>query len=355
MSIISETTSAPSEKVHFSIVMPIRNEEESVGRALQALADVDYPQDKIEIIVVDGCSTDRSASIIQKWAANHQNIKLLKNPKKLSSSGRNIGVKESRGDAVVFIEGHCFVHADFLEAASDYLQRTDAGCLGRPITLCFDANNGTQTSISLARSSPLGHSLTSHVYRNRYEGYVDPTSVATIYRRPVFEKVGLFDERFDACEDLEFNYRVKRAGITCFFGSNMQADYASRPTFRGLFRQLTRYGHGRLRFLVKHPKAISLSTLMPPLFVLCWLSLPTIYFVSSFLFYCVGIVLGAYLLAIGGVSGSLAVSRRKANFFLLILSFFLIHFAIGFGFLRGALLALLRKELSELNSATQET
>lgn len=327
------------KNVDFSIIMPSRNEQKWIARALQALVNLDYPQDRIEIIVVDGCSTDGSTSIVQKWAGKHANIRLLNNPKRLSSSARNIGVRNSSGDVIVFIEGHCFVHKDFLKGAGNYLHRTGADCLGRPITLCFDQHSKTQAAISLARYSPLGHSLTSKVYRNGSEGYVDPTSVATIYRRSVFERVGLFDERFDACEDLEFNHRVKEAGIRCFFGLQMRADYVSRPTFRELFRQLSRYGYGRFKFLLKHPKAISLNIMIPPLFVLSWLSLPIVYFIGSFVPHLVLIAIGVYWLLIAGFSGWMALSRRKANFFLLALSFFVIHFALGFGFLRGCALA----------------
>jgi glycosyltransferase involved in cell wall biosynthesis len=80
----SETTSTSSEGVHFSIVMPIKNEEKSVKRALQTLVQVHNPQDEMEIIVVDGYSTDGSAYIVKKRTVKHRNITLLKNPKKLS-------------------------------------------------------------------------------------------------------------------------------------------------------------------------------------------------------------------------------------------------------------------------------
>jgi len=325
------------KKVDYSIIMPIRNEESWVERAVEALLNLDYPQDRIEIIVLDGRSTDSSASIVRCLAEKHPNVHLLSNPSRLSSSARNIGVRNSSGDVIVFIEGHCFVHRDFLKAASDYLQRTGAGCLGRPITLCCQEKGKVQAAISLARSSPLGHSLTSQVYRNGFEGYVDPTSVATIYRRSVFEKVGLFDERFDACEDLELNYRVKKAGIMCYFGSKMHADYVARPTFRQLFLQLRRYGHGRLKFVLKHPKAVSPNTMIPPMFVLCLLSLSFVWLFSWNLFLLLTVPIGVYLLLVSAFSARLTLLQRKASFLLVMVSFFVIHFSLGLGFLQGCL------------------
>ena len=78
-----------------------------------------------------------------------------------------------------------------------------------------------------------------------------PHSVAIAYRRGVFEKVGLFDERFDACEDVEFNHRVARAGLRCWFTPRVGVHYYPRSSLSGLFRQMVRYGRGRVRLLAQ--------------------------------------------------------------------------------------------------------
>ena len=59
-----------------------------------------------------------------------------------------------------------------------------------------------------------------------------PQSVAIAYRREVFERVGLFDESFDACEDVEFNHRIARAGLTCYFTPRVQVRYFPRDSVR---------------------------------------------------------------------------------------------------------------------------
>src|SRR5437763_1581398 len=79
------------------------------------------------------------------------------------------------------------------------------------------------------------------------ERFVRPQSVAVAYRREVFDTVGFFDEQFDACEDVEFNERVARAGLSCFFSPHVQVQYHPRDTLGGLFRQMARYGRGRMR------------------------------------------------------------------------------------------------------------
>ena len=124
-----------------------------------------------------------------------------------------------------------------------------------------------QRAIAAARSSRLGHHPDSFIYSSD-EQFVPAESVAVAYRRSVFEKVGYFDENFDACEDVEFNHRVDRAGLRCFFTPAIAAHYAPRDTLRGLYRQMVRYGRGRIRLWRKHPETFSWGIVPPLLFVI---------------------------------------------------------------------------------------
>ncbi len=155
----------------------------------------------------------------------------------------------------------------YLRDLADAFQRSDADCLGRPQPQDIDNPTALQRAIAAARSSRLGHHPDSFIYSSA-EGFVPAKSIAVAYRREVFEKVGGFDERFDACEDVEFNHRVDRAGLRCFFTPLIAAHYAPRETLRGLFRQLFRYGRGRIRLWRKHPETLSIKTLLPGVFVL---------------------------------------------------------------------------------------
>ena len=83
------------------------------------------------------------------------------------------------------------------------------------------------------------------------------------YRRTVFDRVGEFDERFDACEDVELNHRIDRAGLRCFFTPAVRVLYFPRSSLRGLFHQMARYGRGRVRLLRKHPETFSPGGFIP--------------------------------------------------------------------------------------------
>ena len=81
----------------------------------------------------------------------------------------------------------------------------------------------------------------------------------------MFHRIGLFDEAFDACEDVEFNERVHAAGLTCYFTPSVKIVYEPRASFGTLFYQLSRYGLGRARLAFKHPRSLSLPALVQTL------------------------------------------------------------------------------------------
>jgi succinoglycan biosynthesis protein ExoA len=104
----------------------------------------------------------------------------------------------------------------------------------------------------------------------RYSGFVDPASSGASYRRHVFEKVGLYDEAFDACEDVEFNTRVRKAGLTAYTDPALAVYYQPRASLKALYLQMIRYGRGRIRLARKHPDGVSASQLVPLVLLLCF-------------------------------------------------------------------------------------
>jgi GT2 family glycosyltransferase len=154
-----------------------------------------------------------------------------------------------------------------------------------------------------------------------------------MYRREVFDRIGEFDEQFDACEDVEFNTRIDMAGLKAMTSPRLTIEYTARTSLRGLFRQLHRYGYGRWRLFRKHPSTLGLSILIPVLFVLGLFALPCAWLVSLKAGLIVSVPYVFYLIAIGAVSLGIALRDRKSLIFILPFIFFTIHFAFGIGFI----------------------
>jgi len=251
-----------------TVVIPVRNEEAFIARTLDQIVDQELEGIELEVFVVDGVSEDNTRKIVQQYTESHPFIHLLENPQRLSSAARNLAIQNSTGEYFVVIDGHCELPTRryFIELVKAF-EKSRADSLGRPQPL--DVSNATpfQKAIALARSSRLGHHPESFIYSDQGQ-FVPAKSVAIAYRREVFEKIGLFDESFDAHEDGELNYRCDQAGLKCYLSPEITVKYFPRKDLQGLFRQMARYGRGRVRFSRKHPGTWGLGSLIPAVFVL---------------------------------------------------------------------------------------
>ncbi|MCC6493243.1 MAG: glycosyltransferase family 2 protein [Pirellulales bacterium] len=312
--------------------MPVRNEEAHIGRTLAQVLDQRRDGIELEVCVVDGRSSDRTREVVSACAARHPEVTLLDNPLQLSSAARNVAILRGRGDYFVVIDGHCEIPSrtyftDLVEA----FESSDADCLGRPQPLEVAAASSLQRAIAAARASRLGHHPDSFIYSNKPQ--VAPAfSVGVAYRRRVFEVVGLFDEQFDACEDCEFNYRVDQAGLRCLVDPRLTVNYQPRNSLARLFRQLVRYGRGRVRMARKHPATASWKSFAPAAFVSGVIAGPLACVPLPLLWRAYLPVVGAYLAVVAAASCAIAWRRKEFGLlWLLPPTFMAIHFGAGGG------------------------
>lgn len=247
--------------------MPVRNEGAVIAGVLNRLVDQRYPLGRFEIIVVDGISSDNTRDVVADFGRKCENVRLLTNPFVWSSAARNIGIRAAQGDHVVIVDGHCEIPDDhFLQNLAEAFQISNADIIGRPQPLSITNATFTQKSIAFGRSSWLGHHPDSYIYSDG-EQFAPAISMGAAYRRPVFDKIGFFDESFDACEDVDLNHRADMAGLRCFFSGKTKVNYHPRRSLTGLFAQLSRYGRGRIRLFRKHQNVGSIKSLLPAMFV----------------------------------------------------------------------------------------
>jgi len=345
--------SLPSSTFPFlTIVMPVRNEARFIKTTLHQLLAQDYPQDRYEIIVADGESTDDTQQLVLEMAQRHAQVRLMENPGRFPSSGRNLGFKNGRGDIFVVIDGHCYIpDHQYFKAIVFCFEKSHADCLGRPQPLDPPELTPFQEAVALARASRIGHSGDSFIY-SLFEGFISPVSNGFAYKKEVFSKTGYVDERFDACEDVEFNYRVEKAGLKCYTSPELAVRYYPRENKQGLFKQMNRYGQGRFKFIRKHPDSLDLNQFIPALWVCGLLFLlilglwilnfrPTSFWSPiTMTFGGLSIIYGLYLLVI--LVESFRIGMNKGFRYVRFLSsiFLVIHFGLGYGFLKEGVLSI---------------
>jgi GT2 family glycosyltransferase len=186
----------------------------------------------------------------------------------------------------------------------------------------------------LCRGSLLGHKPGSEIYSD-FEGEVDPTSSGGMWTRATFEKIGYFDEQFDACEDVDFNYRVHKAGLKSYLSSKLKIFYYPRSTLAGLWKQMRRYGLGRFRFANKHGD-LSIVQWVAAAGVLVFALLFLLSFLIPPVFQFFKLVVAIYLLIVLLFSLYLFLKEKHLGCLLYgLLIFPTIHFGLGVGFLTG--------------------
>jgi len=324
-----------SSRPFISVVIPVRNEENHIEAVLKRLEAQNYPKNRMEILVADGNSTDRTGEIVDGFAqASEIRVRRLSNPAQLSSAGRNVGIKNASGDVVAFIDGHCEIPGDdLLTSIADLFSRTNADCLCRPQPLTTQGNTAFQEVVAHVRSTSLGHGADSTIYDTGHEREVNPSSAGAIYLKRVFDRVGIYDESFDACEDVEFNYRVFCAGMKSILSPRLTVHYHPRTSVGTLWRQMSRYGRGRCRLIRKHPDAFTFAQIVPA-GLWMWVIGGGIVAAISNRFAMVYLASWAlYLCMIMAFSLRLAVKHSFAHLLLSPLVYLTVHFGLGSGFL----------------------
>jgi len=231
---------------------------------------------------------------------------------------------------------------DILRNTIEIFRKTQADCLCRPQPLSPPDVNEFQMAVSYCRSSALGHKPGSEIYAD-FEGEVDPTSSGAMYTRKVFETIGKFNENFDACEDVEFNYRVRKAGFKAYLSPRLAVMYYPRTSIRGLWKQMFRYGRGRFRFARTH-REYSLMQWLAGAATAAFIGMAFLSFIFPEIAKAFKDLVGIYILL--AVFGSLFLAVRHKHLACLLYGpviFPTIHFGLGCGFLREGLDYILRK------------
>jgi glycosyltransferase involved in cell wall biosynthesis len=218
-----------------SIVVPCRNEAATIVACLESLAASDYPKDRLECLVVDGGSTDGTPGLIEGLARLHPWIRLLRNPDRITPVSLNIGIRRAVGEVILRIDAHATYPADYISRCVRGLDEHRADNVGGIIRTVPGGGTPMARAIARALSHPFG--IGNSWFRI---GVEEPREADTVpfgcFRRSVFERVGLFDERLSRSQDMEFNLRLRRASGRIVLVPHIVSNYISRPTLAAFFR-----------------------------------------------------------------------------------------------------------------------
>jgi glycosyltransferase involved in cell wall biosynthesis len=321
-----------NKDVFVSVVVPCYQEINFIGRCLESLAVNNYPKDRLEILVFDGGSTDGTRDIVKKICEKYDFIKLLDNRARFQPQAMNAGISKSRGDIIIRCDAHARYEVNYIKKLVFHLVNNPRiGNVGG-VWLNVPASKSLKAE---AIAYSLGSSMC--VGLNRYRtGAKKPSYVDTVpfgaWRKEVFEEVGLFDNDFLRAQDLEFNFRLKKAGYRILLDPDIKCYYYPRDRYGSLFKMMYQYGYWKNFVNRKAMKITSFRQLAPAFFVLYMFFLPLLAFKSAW--FIAPLLLYILLAAAAGVS--VAVRRKKLKLFpLCAFTFLTAHAGYGAGYIEG--------------------
>lgn len=320
----------PNENKPFvSVIIPVYNEENTIIDCIKSLINGGYPVDKLEFIIADGGSKDRTVEIINFFSSSNPNIKtkVVNNPHRTQGYGLNISIEnaDGRSEIILRADAHSVYPENYIFDCVQTLLSVNAYNAGGVMVPV--GKTPFQKAVAFCMSHPIGVG-DAKFHLGNYSGFVD-TVYLGCFKKEVFKKVGLFDPTMTPAEDAELNLRIINFGGTIYLNSNIKVDYFPRNDVFKLIKQYYRYGQGRCRVFKKHKKFTSVRQIIPPM----WIIFTAISIILGLFLKIFIIPLLAYLSVIFIVSANGAIKNKEIDILLAPIGFIIMHYAWGSGFL----------------------
>ena len=315
-----------------SVICPIYNEEKYIAKCIDSVLKQDYPKEDMEIFFIDGMSGDRTVQIVNEYCVKYPFIKLLENPHRVVPYAMNIGIKASKGEVILRLDGHCEYPQNYFSCLVDNLKKYDADNVGGVfITLpCNETNISYAIAECLKNPFGMGNSL----HRIGAKENVKTDSVPFgCFKREVFDKVGLYDEELIRNQDDELNARIIKNGGSIYLIPTLGIKYFVRDKVAKVRKMFYQYGLFKPLVNKKLGQAATVRQFVPPLFVaalICGLALSFfskiflwLYLAFLTLYFAIGIFMGIK---------SAKSTKRASMIFLMPWIFFNVHLSYGWGY-----------------------
>jgi len=320
-------------RISVSVIVPIRNEERYIAACLQSLLDQTYIPETYEVLVIDGRSSDRSKEIVEEFAQRHGNVQCLDNPAAIAPAAMNVGIRNATGEFIIRADGHNFYPKDYIANCVKYLQETGADNVGGPWRTVPTDDSFRSKMVAAILTNPFGVG-DSRFRTSRFEGFVDTVPFGA-FRRELFDRVGMYDEKLVRNQDNELNARIRSAGGKIYQTPALTTEYHPIGNVGALLQQTYKTSQWHLFSMRQNASSMGVRHFVPAAFVLALTALLAGVFWSPLCRVGLGVLLFVYLSA--GIYFAFRGSRDWSLFIRWALPpvFLVFHIAYGLGTIAG--------------------
>lgn len=326
-------TPPPAER-RVTVTLPCRNEAQHIAACLDSILASAHPAERLEVLVVDGMSTDGTRQLIAQYAAANPRIRMLDNPQRIVPTALNIGIRAATGDIIVRMDGHVVYPPEYIPRLVGALIESGAdnvgGCL---ITLPADGTAVSQ-AIAIAMGHPFGVGNAHFRIGAKEARFVDTVPFGC-FRRDVFKRIGMFDEELVRNQDDEFNHRIIRHGGRVKLIPDVVCYYYARGSLRQTARMFYQYGAFKPLVARKVGRIMTVRQLVPAMFVtaLFGAAVGAIFWPPAGF---AGLAIAAaYAFGVAACAVPVARSHSLRCALALAAALPVVHLSYGFGFIRG--------------------
>ena len=319
-----------------SVIVPVRNEERYIAKCMDSILSQSYPKDDLEVLLVDGRSSDNTRDIISSYCGRYPFIRLLDNPLKTAPNALNAGIRASRGRIIIRLDAHTYYDRDYILRCVETLNDEKIGAcnVGGPIVTLPGGETPVAKAIAIATSHPFG------VGNSKFRTSCEPQYVDTVpfgaFKREIFDEVGLFNEHLVRNQDVELNSRIRKAGKRIYLSPEIKSFYYNRPNLKALWRQNFNNGMWNIFTSALSKRSLSIRHFIPLIFVLSLAASALLMLITPMGYFLTALVLTSYLAA--SFFFSLRICRGAGRLIpFLVLSFATLHFSYGLGSVWGIL------------------
>ena len=332
------------------MICPVFNEEKFIEACIMSIIEQDYPQDAMEIIFVDGRSTDHTTDIIRRYMQDYPFMKLIDNPERIVPHALNRGLQEAKGEVIMRLDGHCTYPTNYISELVKYLYQLNADNVGGVWNTQPAKDTPVCQAIALASSHPFG--VGGSMHKIGVSKIIETDTVPFgCYKREVFEKTGPFDTDLVRNQDDEFNGRLLNLGGKIYLIPQVIINYTARDTLCKMRQMYYQYGLYKPLVNKKLGAPATVRQFFPLLFLLGLLVGGICSIFSPFILQLYTTILLIYLF-VGVVVGSMGAIRTHQPLLVLLMPyvFFNIHMSYGLGYLVGIFSVIRNKSVQVSNN-----
>ncbi len=232
-----------------TIVVPCWNEEKTVSGTIHSILKLDYPKDKLKIMVVDDGSTDNTWNVIQNFKNNPQ-IELHKKENGGKHTALNYAISKSNTELIGCLDADSYVHKDSMKKIALYFQDKKNMAVAPSIILWKPTS-----VLQLLQKVEYGFGIfTRKLYHYMDAIYITPGPFS-IFRKEVFDKLGPYKHAHQ-CEDIEIALRMQKNGYKIAHAHNAYVYTVPPKTLPRLLKQRVRWSHGFIKNAIDYREMI---------------------------------------------------------------------------------------------------